>query len=143
MEMSSSQLVPASQNATCRALNDPDVLKACIPGCESMEKVSDTEYRLAMTAKVGPVKAKFNGKMLLANVKPPNSYSVTVEGQGGGAGFAKGNADVVLHAEAGGTRLTYTVKAQVGGKLAQIGSRLIDGAAKKMADDFFAALVTR
>jgi uncharacterized protein len=143
MEMSNSQFVPASQQKTWEALNDPETLKACITGCESIEKVADNEYQMAMAVKVGPVSAKFKGKMVLADLNPPTSYSLSFEGQGGGAGFAKGGAKVSLAPEDAGTRLSYTVSAQVGGKLAQIGSRLIDGAAKKMADDFFTAFVTR
>ena len=143
MEMSNSQFVPASQQKTWEALNDPETLKACITGCESIEKVADNEYQMAMAVKVGPVSAKFKGKMVLADLNPPTSYSLSFEGQGGGAGFAKGGAKVSLAPEEAGTRLSYTVSAQVGGKLAQIGSRLIDGAAKKMADDFFTAFVTR
>ena len=143
MEMSNSQFVPASQQTTWEALNDPETLKACITGCESIEKIADNEYQMAMAVKVGPVSAKFKGKMLLADLNPPTSYSLSFEGQGGGAGFAKGGAKVSLAPEEAGTRLSYTVSAQVGGKLAQIGSRLIDGAAKKMADDFFTAFVDR
>ncbi|MFL6650166.1 MAG: CoxG family protein [Sulfurifustaceae bacterium] len=138
MEMSNAQTVPASPEQTWRALNDPETLKASIPGCESMEKISDTEYAVSMTARVGPVNAKFKGKMRLADLNPPTSYTVSFEGQGGAAGFAKGNAKVNLTPEGAGTRVGYTVSAQVGGKLAQVGSRLIDGAAKKIADDFFA-----
>jgi len=143
MEMSNTQLVPASAEQTWQALNDPAVLKACIPGCESFDKVAENEYTLALTAKVGPVNAKFKGKMKLEDVNPPQSYSLVFEGQGGAAGFAKGNAKVALAPDPNGTQIAYTVHAQVGGKLAQIGSRLIDGAAKKMANDFFGALVTR
>jgi carbon monoxide dehydrogenase subunit G len=143
MEMSNSRIVPAPQEKVWNALNDPDTLKACIPGCESIEKISDNEYSVAQTAKVGPVSAKFKGKLRLGDLMPPNSYTLTFEGQGGAAGFAKGNAKVNLSREAGGTRIGYTVSAQVGGKLAQVGSRLIDGAAKKMAEDFFAAFAVR
>jgi uncharacterized protein len=143
MEMSNSQFVPASQQKTWEALNDPETLKACIRGCESIEKVTDNEYQMALAVKVGPVSAKFKGKMVLADLNPPISYSLSFEGQGGGAGFAKGGAKVSLAPEEAGTRLSYTVSAQVGGKLAQIGSRLIDGAAKQMADDFFTAFVNR
>src|SRR5215510_15091144 len=130
MEMAHSQFLPVSQAEAWRALNDPEILKACIAGCDSMDRLSDTEYQLAMTAKVGPVNAKFRGKMLLSDLNPPHSYKLTFEGQGGAAGFAKGGAEVSLAPESDGTRLSYTVKAQVGGKLAQIGSRLVDGAAK-------------
>ncbi len=139
MEMTGEQLIPLPQAEVWRGLNDPEVLKACIPGCESIEKVSDSEYRVAMTASVGPVKAKFSGKLVLADLNPPNSYSLSFEGSGGAAGFGKGGARVSLAPEGGGTKLSYTANASVGGKLAQVGSRLIDGVARKMADDFFTA----
>jgi len=137
MEMTGEQLIPVSQQQVWKGLNDPEILKACIPGCESIEAVSDTEYRVVMTAAIGPVKAKFNGKLLLADLKPPDSYTLTFEGSSGTAGFGKGNAQVALAPEGAGTRLSYRASVQVGGKLAQIGSRLIDGVAKKMADEFF------
>ena len=138
MEMSGEQLIPASQQDTWAALNDPQVLKACVPGCESIDLVADNEYQVQMVAKVGPVSAKFKGRLRLSDIKPPESYSLAFEGQGGAAGFAKGGAQVKLSPGAGGqTRLSYDVKASVGGKLAQIGSRLVDAAAKKVADDFF------
>jgi carbon monoxide dehydrogenase subunit G len=137
MEMTGSEFIRMPQQRVWDALNDPDVLKACIPGCESVEKVSDTEYRMAMTAAVGPVKAKFTGKLMLSDVTPPNSYTLSFEGSGGAAGFGKGSSTVSLAPEGDGTRLSYTAKATVGGKLAQVGSRLIDGVAKKMAEDFF------
>ena len=143
MEMSSTQLVPASQKRTWQALNDPEVLKACIPGCQSIEKKSDTEYDIAMAVKVGPVSAKFKGRMTLADLNPPESYTLGFEGQGGVAGFARGSAKVHLTPVDAGTELAYTVAAQVGGKLAQVGSRLIGGAAKKMADQFFNAFVKK
>ena len=139
MEMTGEQIIPAAQAEVWRGLNDPDVLKACISGCESMERLSDTEYTVVTIAAIGPVKAKFRGKLLLADLNPPHSYSLSFDGQGGAAGFGKGSAKVSLAAAGAGTRLSYAVKAQVGGKLAQIGSRLIDGVAKKMADDFFSA----
>jgi len=139
MEMTGEQMIPAAQAEVWRGLNDPEVLKACISGCESIEKLTDTEYAIVTTAAIGPVKAKFRGKLLLADLDPPNSYSLSFDGQGGAAGFGKGSAKVSLATVAAGTRLSYTVKAQVGGKLAQIGSRLIDGVAKKLADDFFCA----
>lgn len=138
MEMTGEQLIPLAQDETWRALNDTEVLKACIPGCESMEQVSDDTYQLVMTAKVGPVSAKFKGKMNLSNVVPPETYTIVFEGQGGVAGFAKGQATVNLSPEEGSTRLRYTAKATIGGKLAQVGARLINGVAKKMADQFFA-----
>ena len=141
MEMSSSRVVPASVDATWRALNDPEVLKACIAGCESIERTADNEYTVAMTARVGPVSAKFSGRIVLSDIVAPNSYTITFDGQGGAAGFANGNAKVQLSPEGNGTRIDYQASAQVGGKLAQIGSRLVDGAAAKVADDFFGRLV--
>ncbi len=138
MEMSGEQRIPLQQQRVWEALNDPEILKACIPGCESIERVSDNEYKVALTAAIGPVKAKFSGKLLLSDINPPNSYSLAFEGSGGAAGFGKGGAQVSLSAESGGTLLTYKATASVGGKLAQIGSRLIEGVAKKMSDDFFA-----
>ena len=137
MEMSGEQHISLPQQRVWEALNDPAILKACIPGCESIDRVSDNEYKVAMTAAVGPVKAKFSGKLFLSDINPPNSYSLAFEGSGGAAGFGKGSAQVSLAPESGGTLLTYKAQASVGGKLAQIGSRLIDGVAKKMADDFF------
>jgi carbon monoxide dehydrogenase subunit G len=139
MEMTGEQLIPATQADTWAALNDPEILKACIPGCESIDKTGDNEYVVQMTARVGPVSAKFKGKMALSNVKPPESYSIAFEGQGGVAGFAKGGADVSLKTEGDSTRLSYKAKANVGGKLAQIGSRLVDAAAAKVAGEFFTA----
>jgi carbon monoxide dehydrogenase subunit G len=116
------------------------VLKDCVPGCEAIDRVSDSEYSVQMTARVGPVSAKFKGKLTLSNLKPPQSYSIAFEGQGGVAGFAKGGADVTLKADGShATLLGYKVKANVGGKLAQIGSRLVDAAAQKVANDFFTA----
>ena len=137
MEMSGEQHILLPQQRVWEALNDPAILKACIPGCESIDRISDNEYKVAMTAAVGPVKAKFSGKLLLSDIDPPNAYSLAFEGSGGAAGFGKGSAQVSLAPESGGTLLTYKAQASVGGKLAQIGSRLIDGVAKKMADDFF------
>jgi hypothetical protein len=143
MDMKGSRVVPTDIDTTWRALNDPEVLRACIPGCESIDRVSDTEYGVAMTARVGPVSAKFSGRLLLADIAAPRSYTLKFEGQGGAAGFANGTAKVELSPTDGGTRIDYVVNAQVGGKLAQIGSRLIDGAAAKVADDFFARFVDR
>ena len=143
MEMKGSRVVPADVATTWRALNDPEVLRECIPGCESIDRVSDTEYRVLMTARVGPVSAKFSGRLTLADIAAPRSYTLKFEGQGGAAGFANGSAKVELSPVEGGTRIDYAVNAQVGGKLAQIGSRLIDGAAAKVADDFFACFVAR
>jgi len=136
--MTGEQRIPASQNDTWEALNDPEFLKACVPGCESITRVNDNEYQVHMTARVGPVSAKFRGRLSLFDIKPPQSYSLAFEGQGGPAGFAKGAAQVKLESVgANKTKLAYDVKANVGGKLAQIGSRLIDAAAKKVADEFF------
>ncbi|HYD94544.1 MAG TPA: carbon monoxide dehydrogenase subunit G [Noviherbaspirillum sp.] len=140
MEISKVQIVPASPDRVWAALNDPQLLQACITGCEAMERIADNEYRIAMKVKVGPVNAKFTGKISIVDLKPPESYTLNFEGQGGMAGFAKGVATVALSAEGEATRLAYTASAQIGGKLAQIGSRLVDGAAHKTAADFFAAL---
>lgn len=137
MEMTGEQLIPLTQAETWRALNDTAVLKDCIPGCETIEQISETEYQLTMTAKVGPVSAKFKGLMTLSDMAPPHSYTLLFEGQGGVAGFARGQASVQLAPEAEGTRLGYVVKAMIGGKLAQVGARLIDGVAKKIAEQFF------
>ena len=137
MEMSGEQLVPAPQRVVWDALNDPEMLKASVPGCESIERTGENAYQVQMVARVGPVSAKFKGKLTLSDVKPPDSYSIAFEGQGGAAGFAKGGAQVRLAPEGEKTKLSYDVKASVGGKLAQIGSRLVDAAAKKVADEFF------
>ena len=137
MEMKGEQLLPAPQDVVWKALNDPEVLKVCVPGCESITPAGDNAYEVLMVARVGPVSAKFKGKLTLSDINPPNSYSIAFEGQGGAAGFAKGGAQVQLNAEDGKTKLVYQAKANVGGKLAQIGSRLVDAAAKKVADEFF------
>jgi carbon monoxide dehydrogenase subunit G len=137
MEMTGEQLVPAPQKTVWDALNDPEMLKACVPGCESITPTGENEYQVLMVARVGPVSAKFKGKLTLSDIKPPSSYSISFEGQGGAAGFAKGGANVRLTPDGNSTKLGYDVKASVGGKLAQIGSRLVDAAAKKVADDFF------
>ena len=137
MEMTGEQLIPASQQDTWNALNDPEVLKACVPGCEAIERIAGNDFLVLMVARVGPVSAKFKGKLSLSDIKPPDSYAIAFEGQGGAAGFAKGSARVSLSAENSSTRLSYEVRANVGGKLAQIGSRLVDAAARKVADDFF------
>jgi carbon monoxide dehydrogenase subunit G len=139
MEMTGEERIPASQADTWAALNDPEVLKSCVPGCESIERTADNEYQVLMVARIGPVSAKFKGKLSLSDLDPPNSYAIAFEGQGGAAGFGKGSARVQLAPEGEGTLLSYQVKANVGGKLAQIGSRLVDGAAKKIAQEFFAA----
>ncbi len=137
MEITGDQLIPKPQQQTWDAICDPAVLQICIPGCESMEKISDTEFHLTMSAKVGPVSAKFKARITLTNIDPPNAYTLIFEGQGGVAGFAKGEANVKLVPEGEATRLSYAAKANVGGKIAQIGARLIDGIAKKMAETFF------
>jgi hypothetical protein len=139
MDLTGEYRIPAPREAVWAALNDPEILKQCIPGCEEIVKLSDTEMTAKVTARVGPVKASFAGKVTLSDLDPPNGYRISGEGQGGVAGFAKGGADVRLRAdEAGaGTVLAYTANASVGGKLAQIGSRLIEGTAKQMADQFF------
>jgi carbon monoxide dehydrogenase subunit G len=137
MEMSGEQRIALAQQKVWDALNDPEILKACIPGCDSIERVSDSEYKVGMTAAVGPVKARFAGKLQLKDLNPPHSYALAFDGTGGAAGFGKGGAAVALTPDGDATLLKYTANAQVGGKLAQVGSRLIDGVARKMADDFF------
>ena len=137
MEIVGEQLIPRPQGVTWSSITDPQVLKACIPGCESMDKIADNEYEMVMGAKVGPVSAKFKGKITLADVDAPNAYTLIFEGTGGVAGFAKGQANVRLSPEGDATRLQYTAKAMIGGKLAQVGSRLVDGVAKKLAENFF------
>lgn len=137
MDMNGSYDIAAPREAVWAALNDVEVLKACIPGCESITKHSDTELEATVSAKVGPVKAKFTGAVTLSDIDPPNGYTISGEGKGGAAGFAKGGAKVSLVDAGAGTTLSYEVNANVGGKLAQIGSRLIDSTAKKMADQFF------
>jgi carbon monoxide dehydrogenase subunit G len=137
MDMTGQYRIPAPRERVWAALNDPATLKASLPGCQSLEKVSDREFAAVVLAKVGPVQAKFNGNVTLSNLNPPESYTISGEGKGGAAGFAKGGADVALIEEGEVTVLTYTARADVGGKLAQLGSRLIDGTAKKMADEFF------
>jgi uncharacterized protein len=137
MDMTGQYRIPAPREQVWAALNDPATLQASLPGCQSLDKVSDREFAAIVVAKVGPVQAKFNGNVTLSNLNPPESYTISGEGKGGAAGFAKGGADVVLVEEGEVTVLSYTAKADVGGKLAQLGSRLIDGTARKMADEFF------
>ncbi|HET7198114.1 MAG TPA: carbon monoxide dehydrogenase subunit G [Burkholderiales bacterium] len=137
MEMKGEQRIPAAQQAVWDALNDPQMLKACVPGCESIEPAGENAYQVLMVARVGPVSAKFKGRLTLSDIHAPQSYAIAFEGQGGAAGFAKGGAKVHLSRQDEQTVLAYDVKASVGGKLAQIGSRLVDAAAKKIADDFF------
>ena len=138
MDMTGSQRIEAPRDAVWAALNDPEVLKRSIPGCDAIEKVSDTEMNAKVTLKVGPVKASFAGKVTLSDLDPPNGYQIAGEGSGGVAGFAKGGATMRLEAEGNATILKYDVKAQIGGKLAQLGGRLIDSSAKKLAAEFFA-----
>jgi uncharacterized protein len=140
MNMQGEERIAASVDAVWAALNDPEVLKACIPGCEALERKSPTQLSAIVGLKLGPVKAKFSGEVQLKNLKPPHSYTIQGEGKGGIAGFAKGGADVTLTEDGGGTILAYSVSADVGGKIAQLGSRLIDSTAKKLAGQFFANL---
>ncbi len=137
MDMQESRQLTVTQQQAWDALNDPDVLKACIPGCERIEETGAQQFGVGMTLKIGPVAAKFNGKIVLSELDPPNSYTLSFEGQGGPAGFGKGHAKVRLSRNDDGCELAYTVHAQVGGKVAQLGQRLIDDAAKGMAEDFF------
>ena len=138
MTMNGEVQLAASREAVWAKLNDPEVLKVCIPGCEELEKTEDNGFRATAKMKVGPVSARFKGKVNLSDLDPPNGYKISGEGEGGVAGFAKGGATVALAEKDGGTLLSYTVEAQIGGKLAQLGQRLINGAAKKLADEFFA-----
>ena len=137
MEMTGERRIPAPRERVWNALNDPEVLKACIPGCETLEKTSENEMRATAAVKIGPIAARFNGKVQLSEINPPSSYTISGEGQGGVAGFAKGGAKVNLSDDAGATLLHYGVQAQVGGKMAQLGARLVDSTAKNMADQFF------
>jgi uncharacterized protein len=137
MTMTGEVQLPAKRDVVWQKLNDVEVLKACIPGCEELNKDSDTEFRAIATTKIGPVKARFKGRVQLTDLDPPNGYRISGEGDGGVAGFAKGGATVNLTDKDGGTLLTYNVEAQIGGKLAQLGQRLVNGAAKKVADEFF------
>jgi carbon monoxide dehydrogenase subunit G len=138
MTMTGEVQLPAAQDTVWAKLIDPEVLKVCIPGCESLEMLGENEFMAIATNKIGPVKARFKGKVRLSDLDPPNGYKISGEGDGGVAGFAKGGATVNLQPKDGGTLLVYNVDAQIGGKLAQLGQRLINGAAKKMADQFFA-----
>jgi len=137
MQMNGEYRISAPRQAVWDALNDPEILKQCIPGCEELTRTEEGGFEAKVTVKVGPVRAKFGGKVELSDIDPPNGYTISGQGTGGAAGFAKGGANVALAEDGGDTVLTYTVDASVGGKLAQIGSRLIDATAKKMADDFF------
>lgn len=137
MEMNGERRIEAARETVWAALNDPDVLKQCIPGCQELTKDSDNSFSAKVRAKVGPVSANFSGQVTLSDIVPPESYRISGEGKGGAAGFAKGGAQVTLSEDGTATLLNYAVEAKVGGKMAQLGARLIDGTARKMADDFF------
>jgi carbon monoxide dehydrogenase subunit G len=137
MEIKGEYKIAAPREKVFAALNDPAVLRACIPGCESLDKVSDTEMTAKVRLKIGPVSATFSGKVMLSDIDPPNGYKISGEGQGGVAGFAKGGAVVALREDGADTVLDYNADAQVGGKIAQVGARLITGTARKLADEFF------
>jgi carbon monoxide dehydrogenase subunit G len=137
MDMQASRQLAVTQQQAWDALNDPEVLKVCIPGCDKVEATGPNQFAVGVALKIGPVSAKFAGKITLGEMNPPNSYTLTFDGQGGAAGFGKGSAKVALTPNEGGCELAYTVHAQVGGKVAQLGQRLVDGAAKSMAEDFF------
>ena len=137
MELLGKRLIPAPIDATWTALNDLDVLRSCIPGCESLAQVGPDRFEVVMALKIGPIAARFRGHLAMTQVQAHVGYTIAFEGQGGVAGFGKGSADVTLVAEDGGTWLSYVARAQVGGKIAQVGSRLIDAAAGKIADTFF------
>lgn len=138
MTMSGEQQLDASRETVWVKLNDPNILRSCIPGCQSLDEIEQHHFQAVATNRIGPVSATFKGKVRLSDFDPPHSYKITGEGDGGIAGFAKGGATVTLTENDGGTLLTYNVEAQIGGKLAQLGQRLVNGAAKKLADDFFA-----
>ena len=141
VEMEGQERIAAPVDTVWQALNNPEFLKSCIPGCESLDLKDDTNMEAVVALKIGPIKARFNGAVELVNLNPPNSYTIQGEGKGGIAGFAKGGADVKLEDDgAGGTVLTYTAKADVGGKMAQLGSRLILSTSKKLAGQFFSSL---
>jgi carbon monoxide dehydrogenase subunit G len=137
MTMNGEVQLPASREVVWEKLNDPSVLKKCIPGCEELTRSGDNQFQAVAKMKIGPVSARFGGRVTLSELDPPNGYRISGEGEGGVAGFAKGGASVALSEKDGGTLLTYTVEAQIGGKLAQLGQRLISGSAKKLADQFF------
>lgn len=139
MEITGIQSIAAPRQRVWEALNDPDILKRCLPGCESVLRTSAEEFKVVMAAAIGPLRARFNGVLRMSDVKAPASCTMVFEGQGGAVGFGKGNSSVTLAEADGQTELAYTAQAQVGGKLAQVGSRLIDSVARKMADDFFKA----
>lgn len=140
MELIGEQLIQAPRPAVWAAINDPEALSRCIPGCEEIIAESDTERRARVMLKIGPVRARFSGRLTLSDIDAPSSCRITFEGAGGAAGFAKGESAIELMEEGAATRLRYTVSASVGGKLGQIGGRLIDASSKKLADEFFTAL---
>jgi hypothetical protein len=142
MTMNGEVQLAAPPETVWEKLNDAATLKACIPGCQQLDKTSDNEFSAVATQKIGPVKATFKGKVTLSDIDPPHGYRISGQGEGGVAGFAKGGATVKLAPKDGGTLLSYAVEAQIGGKLAQLGQRLINGAAKKVADDFFKNFAT-
>jgi len=139
MELQGERVIPASVDKTWAALNDPETLKACIAGCESLERTGDDSFSAVVAMRVGPVSARFKGNLQMTNIQPPNGYTINFDGQGGVAGFGKGSADVALTPDGANTLLKYNARATVGGKMAQVGARLIDAAAGKITDDFFKA----
>lgn len=143
MEINGTQVINADRQIVWDALNDPAILRQCLPGCESVEKTSDTEFKVVVATAIGPLRARFNGTLRMEQAEPPKSCVMVFEGQGGAVGFGKGSTTVALSETAGGTELAYSANAQVGGKLAQVGSRLIDNVAKKLSDDFFKAFKKR
>ncbi|NDZ17183.1 carbon monoxide dehydrogenase [Variovorax sp. WS11] len=143
MEITGTQTIAAPRQRVWEALNDPDILKRSLPGCESVERTSAEEFKVIVAAAIGPLRARFNGLLRMSDIRAPESCTMVFEGQGGAVGFGKGNSSVKLSESNGQTELTYTAQAQVGGKLAQVGSRLIDSVARKMADDFFKAFKTQ
>lgn len=140
MELTGEQIIPLPRDIVWKALNDPIMLSQCIPGCESFDLNAENQYRVEMQVAIGPIRAKFTGKLLLSDIVAPHSYKISFDGSGGVAGSGKGHAVVKLETVSEGTKLIYSVRAQVGGKLAQVGARLIDGVAKRMADIFFEKL---
>lgn len=141
MILEGDSFIPASRAKVWQALNDPDVLRACIPGCQSLEKLSDTQFTSSVRASIGPISSTFNATIVLTDIEPDRGYTINGEGKGGAAGFARGKAKVSLEDENGGTRLRYSAEVNVGGKLAQVGSRLIQGTAKKLSEQFFGGFV--
>ena len=143
MDLTGSYTIPAKQSAVWAALNDSNILKECIPGCETLSMLSETEFAATVVAKIGPLKARFTGRVELSEIDPNNSYRIQGEGSGGVAGFAKGGARVHLQGAGDSTVLTYELDAQIGGKMAQLGSRLVTGVVKGMAEKFFTTLVSK